>query len=148
MIVVAGSLRFGYLTAQQSRALLASQQTATERLYDAYRQSAEAHRSSGRPGQRFKSLEEISNARDLLPQLSWSGSRLQESIIDLRNAAVAGIALTDLRPVQNWRTALQDSEQTFFNAQYSQVAQSQSDGSIVILDLDTGNSVQQLPAPR
>lgn len=55
---------------------------------------ARAHRFSGRPGQRFRSLDAIARAVRLAPA--------PEVLDELRDEAIACLALPDIRPVREW----------------------------------------------
>jgi len=63
---------------------------ATDRLWHAYLAQAQAARRSGRPGQRFDSLEALAAATAIRPSP------------ELRDEIIACAALTDLRRVRNW----------------------------------------------
>jgi len=61
-----------------------------EKLREAYLSQARASRWSGRPGRRFDSLDVIRKAAEI------------RSGLDLRNEAIAAMALVDIRPLKTW----------------------------------------------
>ena len=65
-------------------------QDATEKLWRSYLAEARANRWSHRPGQRFNSLAALSNAAAIRPTL------------ELRNEAIAALALPDARVARYW----------------------------------------------
>jgi WD40 repeat protein/tRNA A-37 threonylcarbamoyl transferase component Bud32 len=64
---------------------------ARQRLWQAYLAQARANRWSGRPGRRFDSLEALKAAASIRPAL------------ELRNEAIACLALADVREQRRWR---------------------------------------------
>jgi eukaryotic-like serine/threonine-protein kinase len=71
---------------------------AVERLWQSLRAEAEARRVSRRPGQRLGALKALAEAAALAREKGMPAARLQE----LRNEAIACLALPDLRPAQQW----------------------------------------------
>jgi predicted Ser/Thr protein kinase len=65
---------------------------AERALGDAYLAQARAQRGSGRPGQRFGTIEAVTKAIEL-------GSLTPERKVELRKEAIASFALVDLRPI-------------------------------------------------
>jgi eukaryotic-like serine/threonine-protein kinase len=62
-----------------------------EKLREAYLSQARAHRWSGKPGRRFESLDVLHRAALIRPGM------------DLRNEAIAALALVDIRTAKSWR---------------------------------------------
>ena len=75
-----------------------ARQQATRHLYDAYLARARAGRLSGRAGRRFASLEALANAAELIPTLNLG----KDARLELRNQAIACMALVDLRVDKVW----------------------------------------------
>ncbi len=75
--------------AERGHKLEVAQVDATDKLRAAYLAQAQARRFSGRPGRRFESLEVLNSARTI------------RGGMDLRNEAIAAMALADMRHV--WR---------------------------------------------
>jgi eukaryotic-like serine/threonine-protein kinase len=80
---------------QQADAASQAERNTTERLREARLAQARAGRSSRLPGQRFKSLEAIAEAAHIRPSL------------ELRNEAIACMALVDVRDERVWAEALE-----------------------------------------
>lgn len=72
---------------------------ATRRLFDAYLAQARAGRWSGRAGRRFGSLEALSNASKLIPELKLGPDAVRE----LRNEVIACLALVDVKVEAEWQ---------------------------------------------
>ena len=66
----------------------------TEQLFEAYQSQAKAGRSSRQIGQRFQTLDAIREAIEVAKRLDLPREKLGE----LRNEAIAALALPDLRP--------------------------------------------------
>jgi serine/threonine protein kinase/WD40 repeat protein len=71
---------------------------AQEKLYNSLVQQALATSRSRRPGQRIESLARVAEATRLARERGW----LPEKAPELRNAALAALAMTDLYPGQSW----------------------------------------------
>jgi serine/threonine protein kinase/WD40 repeat protein len=82
---------------QLNRAELA-EASANHRLFDAKLAEARALQRSQRIGRRFDSLAAISEATRIARELDLPA----DHFLDLRNAAIASLALPDLRPVKQW----------------------------------------------
>jgi WD40 repeat protein len=88
------------------------------KLRHAYLSQARAHRWSGRPGRRFESLEALRQASLIKPGL------------DLRNEAIAALALVDIGAVRSWEA----EDGTFFSlsASYDNYLRAAPSGSVVL----------------
>ncbi|HXY36142.1 MAG TPA: WD40 repeat domain-containing serine/threonine-protein kinase [Planctomycetaceae bacterium] len=75
-----------------------SERTRSEQLWQALVAQSRAHRVSRRPGQRFQSLETIKKATQLARTLDLPPASFQE----LRNAAIATLAVPDLYLAGPW----------------------------------------------
>jgi serine/threonine protein kinase/WD40 repeat protein len=78
--------------------LKAKEEDARRQLYRALVEQARTNRLSQRLGQRFESLNILKKATSLASQLGLG----EESSLELRNEAIAALALPDLRLVKNW----------------------------------------------
>jgi serine/threonine protein kinase/WD40 repeat protein len=79
--------------------LQAAGRQTTEKLYDAYVAQASAGRTSRRVGQRFKSLKAITEA----VQVARSLELPEDRFLELRNEAIACLALPDLSVAREWK---------------------------------------------
>jgi WD40 repeat protein len=115
-----------------------ARQDAQDKLRDAYLAQARAGRWSGQPGRRFDSLEALAKAARIRPGL------------DLRNEAVACLALADLRPVKQWhgRRPRQEDWGVAFDAEMQRYARSDDrDGTISLRRIADDVEVVRLPGP-
>ncbi len=71
-------------------------QSAQQRLWDAYLNEVVARNSSRQVGHKFAALEAADRARALLPALG----RSEERLVQLRSAVLASVALPDLRELR------------------------------------------------
>ncbi|HXI51708.1 MAG TPA: serine/threonine-protein kinase, partial [Candidatus Saccharimonadales bacterium] len=82
----------GYLFETKRRIQAEQSREQTEALlWNSYLAQARANRWSGRPGRRFESLETLARAAAIRPSL------------ELRNEAIACLALADLRVTKEWK---------------------------------------------
>jgi serine/threonine protein kinase/WD40 repeat protein len=87
--------------AQALDSLARAQQAEQERiqeLYRAYVNEARVTRSTGRVGQRLRSLEIIEKSLALVPRASLT----PEQILELREETIAALTLPDLREIRHW----------------------------------------------
>jgi eukaryotic-like serine/threonine-protein kinase len=103
-------------------------QEGQEKLREAYLSQAHANRWSGRPGRRFDSLDVIRKAAQIRPG------------IDLRNEAIAAMALVDLRESKEWRISLSTQ---FFG--YKRCARIETNGTIVVRRIRDDVELLRLP---
>src|SRR5262249_51814849 len=99
LLVIGVGLSLGLVRLQTAlnRAEQAEQSTQ-ERLYNSLVQQALATSRSRRPGQRFESLAKVTEAAQLARERGW----LPAKAFELRNAALAALALPDLYPGRSW----------------------------------------------
>jgi serine/threonine protein kinase/WD40 repeat protein len=101
----------------RDRALHAEQQ-ARRRLYDARLAQAQASRWSGRVGQRFESLKALKEAGQIARTLPDTDRRLGE----LRDEAIACLALPDVRLINQLGDSPPGSRGTWFDADLAHYA--------------------------
>jgi serine/threonine protein kinase/WD40 repeat protein/tetratricopeptide (TPR) repeat protein len=100
-----------------------------ERLWESYLAQARAERWSRRPGQRLKSLESIGRAAAIRPEPA------------LRDEAIAGLALLDLREIAAHQAPFPSSAAFGFDADLERYAVDPGDGTISIRRTATGEQV-------
>jgi serine/threonine protein kinase/WD40 repeat protein len=140
MVIAAGaSLAAWKLERERDRAL-AHQRTAEqaeeqskEQLWNALLSQARANRWSGRVGRNFDSLDVLTRAAALHPSL------------DLRNEAIACMALPDLRLVREWDCGLPCGFGVTFDAELKRYAVSDERGAISIRSLADNRELLRLP---
>lgn len=147
MALTLGSMVFAYQAAVYNAQLRDSEQRATASLYESLRRSAEAAFRSDQPGQSFVSLEELARATEILPQLAWPLERLEQERLELRSAAIAAIALPDIRPEKSWTIAEPWTADIAFDAGFSSYAQADRRGEIVIRAVADDRELYRLPVP-
>ena len=105
-------------THEQLRLTEQAQEQATRRLYDARLAQAKAGRASRQPGQRFESLEAIEDAVRIARELNLPKERFDE----LRNEAIACLAVPDLRLGKNWNAWVAGTAYLAFDGDYQRYA--------------------------
>ena len=94
---------------------------AEKNLWGAYLAQARANRWSGRPGRRFDSLRALSNAAAMHPS------------IELRNEAIACLALSDMQVRKQWHFARSNAPYGLvFDHRYERFALTEQDSSITV----------------
>lgn len=141
-----GSLAFAFFAERKAAELAASQHVATERLYRSLRTGAEAARWSGRLGQHFSSLDSVASATEVLRQLPWPEADVQQEFVSLRNAAIAAMALPDVRKVRSWSYADQ-RHYAIMDPFLKAYAHANVDGSIFIQGFGESEERRTLPSP-
>jgi WD40 repeat protein len=114
-------------------ALVAQHETTTN-LWNAYLAQAGANRRSGRPGQRFATLEVIGKASAIRPSP------------ELRDEAVAALALVDARRLLQRSDPDGEALITAFDVERGRYAAALTNGEISIRLADGGREVMRLPA--
>jgi serine/threonine protein kinase/WD40 repeat protein len=122
------------------RAVQAEHQ-ATDRLFDALLTGARAGRNSGRPGQRFDSLEALRQAADI----ARAQGRPPETLIGLRNEAIACLALPDLRLEHEWEGNPPGTNGLAFDAGFERYAWSFKDEGIRVCRVEDHGELLRLP---
>jgi len=134
-IVVAGSLISNALIrrerdqARDHRARAEGAATLAKlRLMDARLAQAAASRQGRQVGQRFDSLKALSEAARLAQELGVGQDRRME----LRNDAIASLALFDIRPLKEWEGWPRGSQGLAFDSGLERYAYSDSTGNISV----------------
>ncbi len=129
---IAVSSGFAILADQRADEARSARDEATERLWESYLTQARAQRWSGRAGQRFKSLDAVAQAAAIRPSL------------DLRNAAVAAMALADLRVVKTWVPESPSIVAVSFDPHYQFIACADEHGVIRVFRATDATEVTRL----
>jgi hypothetical protein len=117
-----------------------AERDTTDRLWEARLSQARAGRASRQPGQRFRSLEAIAEAAGIRP------SR------ELRNEAIACLALTDLRLARHWTEELETDRLEYstgaaFDADLAHYAVSDAAGTVRVCAAEDGRELARLVGP-
>jgi WD40 repeat protein len=131
-IAVAASVLAARLAVQRDRANWNSRRAqiaerdSLAKLGDSYLAQARAGRFSGRVGQRFGSLDALAKAARIARSLDLPAARLAE----LRDEAIACLALPDLKPIQQWDYGTPDTVSVAIDSDLERYARVSRDGSI------------------
>ena len=90
VLIAAGSTMTAFVYRRQVTEVRQAKADETEQLWQSLLAQARAGIASRRPGQRFDSLAAIEKAARIRPSM------------ELRNAAIAAMALVDIRPLRDW----------------------------------------------
>jgi WD40 repeat protein len=118
-----------------------SRLTALRRLYEAKRAEARAARLSGQPGQRLNALKALAEAARLVPELGLG----PDAVLDLRNEAVACLALDDLRLDQEWEIPGYQGHGLAIDPGLERYAWSDGEGNIVVHRVRDHQEIARLP---
>jgi WD40 repeat protein len=119
-----------------------AEERATRRLFDARLAQARAGSLSRRVGQRFDSLAAVGEATRLARDLKLP----PESFLDLRNAAIACLALPDLRLVKPWPGWPASNHNVDFDDKLEIYARADPQGVVTIGRVSDGQQTARLPA--
>jgi serine/threonine protein kinase/WD40 repeat protein len=122
------------------RTAVASERSATERLLSSLVDQARASRLSRRMGQRFKTLEALTEAAKIARDLNT----LPAHALDLRNEAIACLGLADLRVAKEWDGWPAGSMTVDFDAALERYARTDRQGVIHIHRVSDGSEICHL----
>jgi eukaryotic-like serine/threonine-protein kinase len=105
-----------------------------ERLRDSLLAQARARRMSGQTGHRFESLDALAEAAAIRPS------------IELRNEAIACMALVDVRLMKTWEFKM-GGQRAIFDMAGERYALSHEDGSVTIHWVSDDQQILRLPPP-
>jgi serine/threonine protein kinase/WD40 repeat protein len=143
-LVIAIGLSVGLVRLQAAlgRAQTAERSTK-ERLYHSLVQQALATSRSRRPGQRFESLAKVSEATRLAREQGW----LPDKILELRNVALAALAIPDLYPGRSWDAPGCGAASVDFDQNLTLYARTDSHGNCSIRRVADDKEIQFLTCP-
>jgi WD40 repeat protein len=116
--------------------------SATEKLRRSYLDQARAERRSGREGQRFRSLAAVAQAASL--RFAPALSNRAAAVLELRNEAIAALALPDVRFTHAFR--LPPSGVVSFDMEVSRYVLTRSDGSFSVRRFSDHQELAVVPA--
>jgi WD40 repeat protein len=108
---------------------------AEQKLWDSYLAQAQAFRWSGRPGRRFAALEVLDRAAAMRPSL------------ELRNEAIACMALTDMRLTREWEGYPPGTTMLAFDEETERYARCNTNGQITVRRIKNDSEIMRLPGP-
>jgi WD40 repeat protein len=134
-VAVGSTIAAARLRISNQRAL-AAERDATDKLHGSYLAQARASRRTGRAGQRFESLAALEQAARIRPTA------------ELRNEAIAVLALPDLGVEKTWRVRASSNSPLAFDANLERYAVETESGTIAIRRVEDQSEIAQLPAPE
>ncbi len=114
-----------------------------EKLFESKLSDARSTSLSRRPGQRFKSLALLDEARSLALSLNLPAEEFHE----LRNATIAALAMPDLYPVQEWDGFPPGSTGVDFDGNLGSYARTDTQGNCSIRRVDGDVELYHVPGP-
>jgi eukaryotic-like serine/threonine-protein kinase len=117
----------------------AAEEQATRELFEALVAEARANRLSRRIGQRFRTLEIVDRANRIGRQLQLPPERF----LELRNEAIAALALPDLRVAKEWQTPA--GSWVVFDAKMERYARTDRAGTVYVRRAGDGAELWRLP---
>ncbi|HBE67005.1 MAG TPA: hypothetical protein DDW52_02545 [Planctomycetaceae bacterium] len=108
---------------------------ANEVVFDAKIEQARALRSTDNPLRRAKSLDSLSLALQTLPKLNLSQAELSGRLLDLRNEAIATLAIPELNVAQTFLEEKPWTVEVTFSPGFQSYAQASRAGPVRIVPL-------------
>jgi serine/threonine protein kinase/WD40 repeat protein len=128
-------------TRDQLRMKERAQDQAMHRLYDARLAQARAGSLSRRVGQRFDSLDAVAEAL----KIARASKLGEERLLELRNAAIACLALPDLRIAKEWNGWARGTFRADFDSTLERYARVDTQGVVHIHRVADGAEICRLP---
>ncbi|HEV8063167.1 MAG TPA: WD40 repeat domain-containing serine/threonine protein kinase, partial [Gemmataceae bacterium] len=117
-----------------------AEEKATRELFDSLVAQARANRLSRQIGQRFGTFEILRKALAIARQLKLPAERF----LEMRNEALAAMALTDLRVAKEWADT--PGGNLDFDPPLQRYARSDSNGTVSVRRVGDGSEICRLPA--
>src|SRR5262245_40217129 len=127
--------------ARQRQLAEAAKKKATRQLYRALVDQARANRLSRRVGQRFETLRILKEAVQMARQLDLP----REAFRELRNEAIAALALPDVRLAKEWEEPLR---QLHFDGALEHYARADVEGNVSLRRVQDGKELYRFPNPN
>jgi eukaryotic-like serine/threonine-protein kinase len=118
----------------------AEEEAKTEKLYASYVDQAKASRFSRQPGQRFASLDAIRKAVQIARDRTMPPARFDE----LRNLAIACLALPDWRVLREWEAFPEGTFEWAWDEEHGQYARGNVQGRISLRNLQDDAEIARL----
>ncbi len=152
LVFLAGSLVANALLNSALQTARQNEREKNRQLADAHFKEAQANRFSGRMGRRFESLELIKKAAAIYDSL---GELTEERKLELRNEAIACLALVDLKKGQEWEVepngkvkGIFDSPLEYYTVAYPREPSSGSaQGYVSVRRVTDHQEIARLPGP-
>ena len=146
IVLAIGMSAAWYLSNNHAKRLRQAEIVARRRAVDAYTAQADAQRYSRRPGQRFQSLQAVSEATRLLEGLgeTASGADVRDSLRDL---AIAALALPDIQVAQTFGRSAETTRGVDIDPAFERYSVSDVTGVCVVYRVDTQAEVFRFACP-
>jgi dipeptidyl aminopeptidase/acylaminoacyl peptidase len=118
-----------------------AERDAKEKLVQSYLNHAHAGRWSGKQGRRFQSLDALAEAAHIARELKLPDERLR----DLRNEAIACMALADFQPDKRWLGYPAGSAGLNFDHTLERYVRCDAKGDITVRQVSDDRELLQLP---
>ena len=129
-------------TAASKRQETSALEALREQLWENILSEAQAIQSTKSIGQRYRSLENVRSAIQMLPVIGATPER----VFKLRNTAIAALPLTDVEQVEIAESASGNQDFLSADSKLQRFAMRQTDGSINIVDAPKKVLLHRLPA--
>ncbi len=129
---------------KKNDALAEAEWDRTEKLYQSLVAQANASRHSRQVGQRHATLDAVRRAVDLVRERKMPAERLDE----LRNLAIAALALTDFRTLRTWEGYPSGSNGWGADDRLRRYARGDVEGNISLRWIDTDEEIARLEGWR
>jgi serine/threonine protein kinase/WD40 repeat protein/tetratricopeptide (TPR) repeat protein len=123
VVIVVGSLS----------AAIRMERVARERLWETKLAEARAYRFSNQSERRFKALEALFEAAHIRPTA------------ELRDEAIAALALLDCRPIKEWQGLPPGSGQVEFDGEHRRYARAEQSGDVSVRLVEDDTEIYRLP---
>ncbi len=132
-------------TREQLHLTQQAEDKARNRLYRSLVDQARASRLSRRIGQRFKTLDVLAEARKMAGELSLSDQEVATQLLELRNSAIACLAVADVRVAREWPGYHTDDRLVDFDGTLEHYAVTDRQGVCSIRRSADGTEMARLP---
>ncbi len=126
LVMLLGSATAAILLDHRAEQARRAEREANVKLFQSSLDQARANRLAGQGGQRIDSLKAIRQAVATGKALGYGPDRM----LEVRNASIAALALSDLETVQEWEGYPPGSNGVAFDSRFERYARSHRDGTI------------------
>ena len=142
-----GALFFSYINRQHANDLAAENVKFREAVFWGNVRGAEAVRANGRPGQSHESLQFISAAKEMLPELNLSKTESAVRKLRLRNDAIQSMASWDVTEKHSWERTADSSGAIGIDFAGQRLAVADAEGNISIRSIQSNELAMEFSSP-
>jgi WD40 repeat protein len=140
LVVAAGALGASWSLYAANRQLARAERDAQEKLLESLLAQARGNQTSGRAGQRFESLDALGQAAVVARKLGKG----EETMLALRNQAIACMVLPDVRVIKEWQGNPPGTNGLGFDSRFERYAWSSAKEGIVIRQVEDDKELFRL----